>query len=119
MSYIDDLEQQDEYENRVMVWTTNFKDNYYVNDFESNFCASKFVGTEKEYGEKTAIYFKNHTFGKIIGINRYTLDEWNMKHPPITYPNTTIKNKLDKYFDDIFDSKKQQRIKAKERAEYS
>lgn len=100
----EDMLQQQEYETRVKVWTTDFKDNTYLAPFNTNFAAAKFVGTEKEYDEATKMY-DNHDNGKIIGIQSYTLEEWDEMHPPVEYKEKEY-TKLDKYFDDILEERK-------------
>lgn len=84
-------EQQEEYETRIMIFATDFKNNFYVTDFEDGFCSAKFVGTQKEYDEATQKYYRNHDLGKIIGTFKYTPEEWNKKHPPVKYP-TPVKS---------------------------
>jgi hypothetical protein len=71
-----ELEYEQEYTTRVFIWTTDFKNNFYISDMEKGFSNQKFVGTEQQYDEATATYFKGHDRGKIIGINKYTLEEW-------------------------------------------
>lgn len=75
MKHLEELQQQEEYETRVLVFRTAFKGSY-VSDFENGFSNQKFIGTRKEYDEATAIYYKDESKGKIIGTYSYTLEEW-------------------------------------------
>ena len=112
------LEYEQEYTTRIFIWTTDFKNNFYISDFVGGFSNQKFVGTEKQYDEATATYFRGHDRGKIIGYNKYTPEEWDAKHKmPELEEIKKEYTELDKYFDDIFEAKKPQREKLRRRRE--
>ena len=92
------LQQEDEYFNRVFVFQTAFKGSY-ISEFENGFSNQKFVGTQKEYDESIKFY-DNHSNGKIIGTFKYTLEDWDKMHPPKIEVKETTK-KFNRWGEDI------------------
>ncbi len=73
------LNQQQEEEQRVLYWVTDFKYGKAVIPTNSGFHPSGFKGTRKEYNEKlTEIFgqFHENSNGKVIGSYSYTKEEW-------------------------------------------
>jgi len=69
-------QDQYEYEFRKFYFFTQFKDRYTpINGFS----AHGFYGTQKEYDEAVAPYYKSHDNGKIIGEYKLTEDEYNKR----------------------------------------
>jgi len=76
--------QQEEYETRVLVFRTDFKNDKWIGSVVGGFSPVEFVGTRKQYDEATAIY-KDHSYGKIIGTHTHTIEEWEKLKPKNNY----------------------------------
>lgn len=70
MKHLQDIEQEDEYRNRIFLYYIEIKNNQGL--------PTKFKGTQFEFEEK---YFKSDTLGKVID---YTKEEYT---EPIENPN--------------------------------
>lgn len=61
-------DHQQEYETRVMLFTTNFRNNFCVAPM-SGFNPKRFVGTRKDYDKNMSKYYQSESYGKVIGVN--------------------------------------------------
>jgi len=75
-----ELEYQEEYETRVLVFVTDFKNGKYIANMEGGFNPRKFIGTRKDY-DKVIEFYNDHSNGKIIGTTTYTIEEYEEKYP--------------------------------------
>ena len=109
------LEEQEEYETRVLVFQTQFKNGTYTSDFINGFSAYKFVGTRKGYDDATAIFYKTKKYGKIIGTMSYTFEEWNKIHKPKEVKKKDSRTYL-QFIKDEYPEKYQEELERERRA---
>ena len=81
------INDQQEYETRVLVFTTQFK-NGFVSTFENGFNPYNFKGTRKEFDIALSEFLESDSKGKVIGVNSYTLEGWEALNKPLNYEPT-------------------------------
>ena len=108
------LQDQQEYETRVLIFTTQFK-NGFVSTFENGFNPYEFKGTRKEYDIALSEFIESDSKGKVIGTFSYTLEEWEALNKPLNYEPTEKQKanikRLEAKFDAELQAKKQIRNK--------
>ena len=111
---IQDINDQQEYETRVLIFTTQFK-NGFVSTFENGFNPYEFKGTRKEYDIALSEFIESDSNGKVIGVNSYTLEEWEALNKPVNYEPTEKQKanikRLEAKFEAELQAKKQIRNK--------
>jgi hypothetical protein len=90
---INNLEQEDEYTNRVVFIQTQFAGKY-IAPLEGGFQPTRFIGTRKEYDMLMEIHYPDHSCGKVLDVivEEYTEPEPEKKWENI-YNSTPLKIK--------------------------
>jgi len=104
------INDQQEYETRVLVFTTQFK-NGFVSTFENGFNPYNFKGTRKEFDIALSEFLESDSNGKVIGVNSYTLEGWEALNKPMNYEPTEKQKANMKILEAKFESELQAKKK--------